>query len=88
MKDAIQKDREAWMGVRGALHQALALRGSDLPAGFRVLASTERCRVQAIASEERGWWGTQFHPESYRSATPAGERILRTFFELAAGSRS
>ncbi len=57
---------------------------TDVPDGFRVLASTPRCRVQAIASEERGWWGTQFHPESYRSATPDGERILRTFFELAA----
>ena len=43
---------------------------TELPAGFRVLASTDRCRVQAIASEERGWWGTQFHPESYRSANP------------------
>ena len=57
---------------------------TELPTGFRVLASTDRCRVQAIASEERGWWGTQFHPESYRSANPAGARILRTFFELAA----
>ena len=57
---------------------------TDVPDGFRVLATTARCRVQAIASEERGWWGTQFHPESYRSANPDGERILRTFFELAA----
>jgi GMP synthase (glutamine-hydrolysing) len=56
----------------------------DLPAGFRLLATTARCRVQAIASEQRGWWGTQFHPESYRSANPDGERILRRFFELAA----
>jgi GMP synthase (glutamine-hydrolysing) len=56
-----------------------------LPGGFRLLATTGRCRVQAIASEERGWWGTQFHPESYRSANPAGARILRTFFELADG---
>jgi GMP synthase (glutamine-hydrolysing) len=57
----------------------------ELPEGFRLLATTERCHVQALASEQRGWWGTQFHPESYRSATPAGARILRTFFELAAG---
>jgi GMP synthase-like glutamine amidotransferase len=57
----------------------------DLPEGFRLLATTDRCRVQAIASEERGWWGTQFHPESYRSANPEGARILRTFFELADG---
>jgi GMP synthase (glutamine-hydrolysing) len=56
---------------------------TGVPDGFRVLASTARCRVQALASEERGWWGTQFHPESYRSANPDGERILRTFFELA-----
>ena len=58
---------------------------TELPDGFRVLASTPRCRLQAIASEERGWWGTQFHPESYRSANPEGARILRTFFELADG---
>ncbi|HET6174955.1 MAG TPA: gamma-glutamyl-gamma-aminobutyrate hydrolase family protein [Gaiellales bacterium] len=57
----------------------------ELPPGFRLLATTDRCRVQALASEERGWWGTQFHPESYRSANPAGARILRTFFELADG---
>jgi GMP synthase (glutamine-hydrolysing) len=55
---------------------------TELPDGFRVLASSARCRLQAIANEERGWWGTQFHPESYRSATPDGARILRTFFEL------
>jgi len=55
----------------------------DLPEGFRVLASTGPCRHQAIAHLERGWWGTQFHPESYRSANPEGERILSTFFELA-----
>jgi GMP synthase-like glutamine amidotransferase len=56
----------------------------DLPGGFRLLASTEHCRLQAIDCPERGWWGTQFHPESYRSANPEGARILRTFFELAA----
>jgi GMP synthase (glutamine-hydrolysing) len=56
-----------------------------VPGGFRLLASTERCRVQAIAHEQRPWWGTQFHPESYRSANPDGARILRTFFELADG---
>jgi GMP synthase (glutamine-hydrolysing) len=56
-----------------------------VPDGFRLLASTEHCRVQAIAHEGRPWWGTQFHPESYRSANPDGARILRTFFELAEG---
>jgi GMP synthase (glutamine-hydrolysing) len=55
---------------------------TSLPDGFRLLASTPRCRVQAFAHAERPWWGTQFHPESYRSANPDGARILRTFFEL------
>ncbi len=56
---------------------------TGLPAGFRLLASTDRCRVQAFAHEQLPWWGTQFHPESYRSANPDGARILHTFFELA-----
>ena len=60
---------------------------TDRPGGLPgARARRARCRVQAIASEERGWWGTQFHPESYRSANPDGARILRTFFELAAGA--
>ncbi len=56
----------------------------DLPEGFRVLASSAGCAVQAIADPARRWWGTQFHPEEYRSEDPAGEQILRTFFALAA----
>jgi GMP synthase (glutamine-hydrolysing) len=56
-----------------------------VPDGFRVLASSPRCRIQALVCDERGWWGTQFHPESYRSANPDGAQILRTFFELADG---
>jgi GMP synthase (glutamine-hydrolysing) A subunit len=52
---------------------------TELPAGFRVLASSAACAVQAIADPERRWWGTQFHPEE----SPVGERILRTFLELA-----
>jgi GMP synthase (glutamine-hydrolysing) len=50
-----------------------------LPDGFRVLASSGACAVQAIADPARRWWGTQFHPEE----SPGAERILRTFLELA-----
>jgi GMP synthase (glutamine-hydrolysing) len=53
------------------------------PDGFRVLASSPACGVQAIADPERRWWGTQFHPEEFDAEHTAGERILRTFFELA-----
>jgi GMP synthase (glutamine-hydrolysing) len=50
-----------------------------LPDGFRVLASSAACAVQAFADPARRWWGTQFHPEE----SPGGEQILRTFLELA-----
>jgi len=57
-----------------------------LPAGFRVLARSATCAIEAIVDPARRWWGTQFHPEEFDSARPAGERILRNFFELARGS--
>jgi GMP synthase (glutamine-hydrolysing) len=56
---------------------------TQVPPGFRVLASSAACAVQAIADPARRWWGTQFHPEEFKPEHPAGERILRTFFELA-----
>ncbi|MDQ3381230.1 MAG: gamma-glutamyl-gamma-aminobutyrate hydrolase family protein [Actinomycetota bacterium] len=55
---------------------------ATLPAGFRVLASSPVCAIQAIANPERRWWGTQFHPEEFRSEHPAGGQVLRNFFEL------
>ena len=54
-----------------------------LPDGFRVLASSEACAVQAIACPDRRWWGTQFHPEESSPEHPEGELVLRTFFALA-----
>jgi len=55
----------------------------DVPSGFRVLASSASCAVEAIAAPARRWWGTQFHPEEFDDDHPAGEQILRNFFELA-----
>lgn len=56
---------------------------SRLPQGFRVLASSAHCAVQAIADTERRWWGTQFHPEESSREHPAGEQVLGNFFRLA-----
>jgi GMP synthase-like glutamine amidotransferase len=56
---------------------------TSVPRGFRVLASTSACGVQAVAVPERRWWGTQFHPECFDDEHPDGERVLRNFFELA-----
>jgi GMP synthase-like glutamine amidotransferase len=54
-----------------------------LPDGFRVLASSIECEVQAIADPARRWWGTQFHPEEWTVEHAAGEQVLRNFFALA-----
>ncbi len=55
----------------------------ELPEGFHVLAWSEGCPVEAISAPERGWWGTQFHPEDFTPEHPAGLRVLRNFFALA-----
>jgi GMP synthase (glutamine-hydrolysing) len=55
-----------------------------LPDDFRVLATSAECAVEAISAPGRRWWGTQFHPEEFDPEHPAGERVLRNFFELAA----
>jgi GMP synthase (glutamine-hydrolysing) len=75
--------------LRGLPREAVVFHDHDdevvvVPDGFRVLASSEGCAVQAIADPARRWWGTQFHPEEFRPEDPAGEQILRTFFALAA----
>jgi GMP synthase (glutamine-hydrolysing) len=53
-----------------------------VPDGFRVLARTAACAVQAIADSDRGWWGTQFHPERADATHPDGDRVLANFFAL------
>ncbi len=58
----------------------------ELPEGFRVLARSASCAIEAIADPARRWWGTQFHPEEFDATHPAGERILHNFFALARDS--
>jgi GMP synthase (glutamine-hydrolysing) len=76
--------------LRGLPSEALVFQDhtdeiTALPDGFRVLASSDDCRVQAIGDSERRWWGTQFHPEEFTPEHPAGKSILEAFFELAGG---
>lgn len=54
-----------------------------LPEDFEVLASSEDCPVEAIRARQRGWWGTQFHPERFTRQHPAGSRVLGNFLALA-----
>jgi GMP synthase (glutamine-hydrolysing) len=49
----------------------------ELPAGFKVGASTDSAPIAAMADDERGYYGIQFHPEV--THTRQGERILQRF---------
>lgn len=51
-----------------------------LPDGFRTIASSSNCAVQAIAHNERPWFGTQFHPEVEH--TEHGYDIFQNFIDF------
>ncbi|MDH3560689.1 MAG: glutamine-hydrolyzing GMP synthase [Gammaproteobacteria bacterium] len=50
---------------------------TELPDGFKLIASTESAPIAAMADDERGYYGLQFHPEV--THTRQGERILKRF---------
>ncbi|QGM21908.1 glutamine-hydrolyzing GMP synthase [Spiribacter sp. 2438] len=52
-------------------------RVSELPAGFKVIASTPSAPIAGMGSDERRLYGLQFHPEV--THTPQGQRILQRF---------
>ena len=58
----------------------------DLPEGFKVIASTDNAPVAAMADEERGFYGLQFHPEVTHTAQ--GRAILSRFLHDIAGCGS
>ena len=49
----------------------------EVPAGFRVTASTETTRIAAMEDRERGLYAVQFHPEVLH--TPRGTEMLGQF---------
>ncbi len=59
----------------------------ELPSGFRILATSARCRIEAIASDERRWWGTQFHPEAWDAEHPVGQALIERYLALAGVAR-
>ena len=61
---------------------------SVLPPGFRVLATSHSCRVEALAAHDRPWWGTQFHPEAWDVEHPDGRDLLARFLQLAVAGAS
>ncbi|MBL8446150.1 MAG: glutamine-hydrolyzing GMP synthase [Zoogloeaceae bacterium] len=56
---------------------------TELPPGFRVIASNESCPVAGMADEARGFYGVQFHPEV--THTLKGREILARFVHDVCG---
>ena len=51
-----------------------------VPNGFRVLARSVNCNMQAMEDERRARYAVQFHPEVEH--TQFGEQVFRNFIEL------
>ena len=50
---------------------------TELPHGFKLMASTDSCPIAGMADEERRFYGVQFHPEV--THTKRGAAILERF---------
>ncbi len=57
----------------------------EMPAGFRLMASTDSCPIAGMADEARGFYAVQFHPEV--THTLQGANILRRFVLDICGCR-
>ena len=51
-----------------------------LPEGFRSIARSKNCDVQAVCHDTKPWFGTQFHPEVEQ--TEHGYEIFRNYMEF------
>jgi len=58
---------------------------TEMPPGFKLMASTESCPIAGMADEERGYYGVQFHPEV--THTTQGKAILERFVLGICGAR-
>jgi GMP synthase (glutamine-hydrolysing) len=58
---------------------------TELPPGFKLMASTESCPIAGMADETRGFYAVQFHPEV--THTRKGREILERFVLDICGAR-
>lgn len=56
-----------------------------MPPGFRSIARSANCEVQAMVHERSPWFGTQFHPEVEQ--TEHGYEIFKNYMEFVADHR-
>jgi GMP synthase (glutamine-hydrolysing) len=72
--------------AKGAREQVWMSHGdriTELPPGFRVVASSEGAPFALIADDARRYYGTMFHPEVVH--TPHGAALLKNFTHLVCG---
>jgi GMP synthase (glutamine-hydrolysing) len=58
---------------------------TELPPGFKLMASTDSCPIAGMADEARGFYAVQFHPEV--THTKQGAAILNRFVLDICGTR-
>jgi GMP synthase (glutamine-hydrolysing) len=58
---------------------------TELPPGFKLMASTDSCPIAGMADESRGFYALQFHPEV--THTVQGPAMLRRFVREICGCR-
>ncbi len=59
---------------------------TEMPPGFKLMASTASCPIAAMADEERRFYAVQFHPEV--THTTQGQAILNRFVLDICGARA
>jgi GMP synthase (glutamine-hydrolysing) len=59
---------------------------TELPPGFKVMASTPACPIAGMADEARGFYAVQFHPEV--THTKQGRAMLRRFVLELCGAKA
>jgi GMP synthase (glutamine-hydrolysing) len=58
---------------------------TEMPAGFKLMASTDACPIAAMADESRRFYAVQFHPEV--THTLQGTKLLHRFVREICGAR-
>ncbi len=86
----IQEDCDLFEGFwpKNSRHQVWMSHGdrvTDLPQGFKVIATSEGAPYAAIAHEAKKFYGVQFHPEVVH--TPDGARLITRFVRDIAGCK-
>lgn len=74
---------------KGERHQVWMSHGdrvTQLPKGFKVLATSMNAPFAAIADEKRHFYGVQFHPEVVH--TPDGGKLISNFIHNIAGLKT